>query len=60
MERYFRFIYHRAYAASQMRVKYLYELSKEEFFITSPKNILNLYNGPSLFNRFYLRVHLNT
>ena len=60
MERYFRFIYHRAYAASQMRVKYLYELSKEEFFITSPKNILNLYNGHSLFNRFYLRVHLNT
>ena len=32
MERYFRFIYQRAYAASQMRVKYLYELSKEAFF----------------------------
>ncbi len=32
MERYFRFIYQRAYAASQMRIKYLYDLSKEEFF----------------------------
>jgi CRP-like cAMP-binding protein len=32
MERYFRFIYQRAYAASQMRVKYLYELSKEQFY----------------------------
>lgn len=32
MERYFRFIYQRAYAAAQMRVKYLYELSKEEFY----------------------------
>lgn len=32
MERYFRFVYQRAYAASQMRIKYLYELSKEEMF----------------------------
>ena len=32
MERYFRFIYQRAYAASQMRVKYLYAFSKEAFF----------------------------
>ncbi|MBT1704923.1 Crp/Fnr family transcriptional regulator [Chryseosolibacter indicus] len=32
MERYFRFIYQRAYAASQMRMKYLYDLSKEEFY----------------------------
>jgi CRP-like cAMP-binding protein len=32
MERYYRFIYQRAYAASQMRIKYLYELSKEEFY----------------------------
>ena len=32
MERYFRFIYQRAYSASQMRIKYLYSLSKEEFY----------------------------
>jgi CRP-like cAMP-binding protein len=32
MERYFRFVYQRAYAASQMRIKYLYDLSKEEIF----------------------------
>lgn len=32
MERYFRFIYQRAYAASQMRMKYLYGFSKEEAF----------------------------
>lgn len=32
MERYFRFVYQRAYAASQMRVKYLFSLSKEEFY----------------------------
>jgi len=32
MERYFRFIYQRAYAASQMRIKYLYDFSKEEGF----------------------------
>lgn len=32
MERYFRFIYQRAYAATQMRIKYLYDFSKEEFY----------------------------
>lgn len=32
MERYFRFIYQRAYAASQIRIKYLYDLTKEEFY----------------------------
>lgn len=32
MERYFRFIYQRAYAASQMRIKYLYGMSKEDFY----------------------------
>ena len=32
MERYFRFIYQRAYAASQMRIKYLYDFSKEQMF----------------------------
>lgn len=30
MERYFRIIYQKAYAAAQKRVKYMYELSKEE------------------------------
>ncbi len=32
MERYFRFVYQRAYAAAQMRVKYLFSLPKEEFY----------------------------
>lgn len=32
MERYFRFIYQRAYAASQMRIKYHFSLSKSEFY----------------------------
>lgn len=32
MERYFRFVYQRAYAASQVRIKYLYSFSKEEFY----------------------------
>ncbi len=32
MEKYFRFVYHRAYAASQMRIKYLFGLSKEDFY----------------------------
>ncbi|MGN6212265.1 Crp/Fnr family transcriptional regulator [Parafilimonas sp.] len=35
MERYFRFIYQRAYAAAQMRVKYLFSLSKEAFYLQS-------------------------
>jgi CRP-like cAMP-binding protein len=32
MERYFRCIYQRAYAASQRRIKYLYDFSKEESY----------------------------
>ncbi|MET4083715.1 CRP-like cAMP-binding protein [Pedobacter sp. UYP30] len=32
MERYFRFVYQRAYAASQMRIKFLYDFSKEEIY----------------------------
>ncbi len=32
MERYFRFIYQRAFAASQMRMKYFFSLSKDEFY----------------------------
>lgn len=32
MERYFRFVYQRAYAASQMRIKYLYDYSREELY----------------------------
>lgn len=32
MERYFRFVYQRAYAAAQQRVKYLFSLSKEAFY----------------------------
>ncbi len=32
MERYFRFVYQRAFAAAQMRVKYLFSLSKEAFY----------------------------
>lgn len=38
MERYFRFIYQRAYAASQMRMKYLYDFSKEDFYHHLNKN----------------------
>jgi cAMP-binding proteins - catabolite gene activator and regulatory subunit of cAMP-dependent protein kinases len=33
MERYFRIIMQRALAASQLRVKYMYELTKEEFYL---------------------------
>ncbi|WP_295127766.1 Crp/Fnr family transcriptional regulator [uncultured Chitinophaga sp.] len=32
MERYFRMIYERAYAASLFRVKYIFQLSKEQFY----------------------------
>lgn len=32
MERYFRIIMQRALAASQLRIKYLYEMSKEDFY----------------------------
>lgn len=32
MERYFRIVMQRAWAASQLRIKYMFELSKEEFY----------------------------
>ncbi|MGA0556454.1 Crp/Fnr family transcriptional regulator [Larkinella sp. VNQ87] len=32
LERYFRLIYQRAYAATQLRVKYLFDLSREELY----------------------------
>lgn len=32
LERYFRLIYQRAYAASQLRTKYFYDFSREEFY----------------------------
>jgi CRP-like cAMP-binding protein len=38
MERYFRFVYQRAYASSQMRIKYLYSYSKEEIYDSLCKN----------------------
>lgn len=38
MERYFRFIYQRGFAASQMRIKYIFSLSKEEFYFHLLKN----------------------
>lgn len=33
MERYFRMIYQRAYAASERRIRYLYEMTREELYI---------------------------
>lgn len=33
MERYFRFIYQRAFAAAQKRIKFLFSFSKEEFYL---------------------------
>jgi len=33
MERYLRIVMQRAWAASQIRIKYMYELSKEEFYL---------------------------
>ncbi|PIF44571.1 CRP-like cAMP-binding protein [Chryseobacterium sp. 52] len=33
MERYFRMIYQRASAASEKRIRYLYEMSREEFYV---------------------------
>jgi hypothetical protein len=33
MERYFRFVYQRAFGAMQMRIKYLYDFTKEEIFL---------------------------
>lgn len=38
MERYFRFIYQRAFAAAQLRFKFLSSLSKEEFYFQAIKN----------------------
>lgn len=32
MERYYRFVYQRSFAAYQMRIKYLYTFSKEDYF----------------------------
>ncbi|WP_423912764.1 hypothetical protein [Flavobacterium sp.] len=32
IERYFRFVYQRAFAASQMRIKYQYDFTKEEIY----------------------------
>lgn len=32
MERYYRYVYQRAFAAYQMRIKYLYTFSKEDYF----------------------------
>jgi hypothetical protein len=32
MERYFRFVYQRAFASSQLRMKYIYDFSKEEMY----------------------------
>ncbi|KFF07862.1 Crp/Fnr family transcriptional regulator [Chryseobacterium luteum] len=33
MERYFRMVYQRAYAASERRIRYLYEMSREELYV---------------------------
>lgn len=33
MERYFRMVYQRAYAAAERRIRFLYEMSKEEYYI---------------------------
>jgi CRP-like cAMP-binding protein len=38
MERYFRFIYQRAYAAAQKRIKFLFSFSKEEFYFQAVRN----------------------
>ncbi|MCO6147027.1 Crp/Fnr family transcriptional regulator [Flavobacterium sp. NRK1] len=38
MERYFRFVYQRAYAAAQKRIKFLFSFSKEEFYYQAVKN----------------------
>ena len=37
MEKYFRFIYHRAFASNQRRVKYIFSYSKEEFYFSFAK-----------------------
>jgi CRP-like cAMP-binding protein len=33
MERYFRMIYQRAYAAAEKRIRYIYEMTKEEYYV---------------------------
>ena len=33
MERYFRIVYQRAYAAAEKRIRYLYEMSKEDYYL---------------------------
>lgn len=38
MERYFRFIYQRAYAAAQKRIQFLFSFSKEEFYFQALRN----------------------
>lgn len=38
MERYFRFVYQRAYAAAQRRIQYLFSFSKEEFYFQAVRN----------------------
>ena len=37
MERYFRMIYQRAYAASERRIRYLYEMTREELYVNFSK-----------------------
>lgn len=38
MERYFRFVYQRAYAAAQKRIQFLFSFSKEEFYFQAARN----------------------
>ena len=38
MERYFRMVYQRSYAASERRIRYLYEFSREELYFLFEKN----------------------
>ncbi|WP_175634445.1 Crp/Fnr family transcriptional regulator [Pedobacter ghigonis] len=38
MERYFRFVYQRAYAAAQKRIQFLFSFSKEEFYFQAVRN----------------------
>ncbi|WP_285059808.1 Crp/Fnr family transcriptional regulator [Pedobacter ginsengisoli] len=38
MERYFRFVYQRAYAAAQKRIQFLFSFSKEEFYFQAIRN----------------------
>ncbi|WDO12378.1 Crp/Fnr family transcriptional regulator [Flavobacterium sp. WW92] len=38
MERYFRYVYQRAYAAAQKRIQFLFSFSKEEFYFQAVRN----------------------